>query len=284
MEPTEAQYRATTEYYARALEGHVYIGETLDAFMATLGARIQRLGRPPHILELGSHAGIITASLLEHWPEASISVSDDDEALIAMSRRRLGSDRVSYHSGRLRRLPHDLDFAISIARHHHLPHDYLGALRPLMAPETVYILADELCPEYCHDEHAARITAADVIHVVGGYVLTTHAEVDAFAKTGAIPEPARELERLRQRALWGWYRFVVDEAVERGYVDIAVGELQSTHDDLVTGSEAEHKFSPLIVERQFALAGFQLLSKRSIGPADEASRQSMFVYEFGLAR
>jgi hypothetical protein len=71
--------------------------------------------------------------------------------------------------------------------------------------------------------------------------------------------------------------------VERGYYDIAVGELQSTHDDLITGSDAEHKFSASIVERQFALAGFQLLSKRMVGPADDAARQSMFVYEFSVA-
>jgi len=284
MEPSNAEYLSTTAYYARAIEGHVYIRETLDAFMAILAGRIGRLTRPPRILELGSHAGIITALLLERWPDASLQISDDDDALVAMSRRRLGDHRVSYHSGSLESVEQDLDFAISVARHHHLPHDYLGNLRPLMTRETVYVLADELCPEYCHGPDAARIEEAEVIHVVGGYVLTTHAEVHAFKQTGAIPAPARDLERLRQRALWRWYRFVVDEAVERGYFDIAVGELQSTHDDLITGSDAEHKFSPLIVERQFALAGFQLLSKHSLGPADDAARQSMFVYEFSLAR
>jgi len=284
MEPSDADYLSTTEYYARAVEGHVYIRETLDAFLAILARRIGQLARPPRILELGSHAGIITASLLERWPDASVQISDDDAALVAMSRRRLGDPRISYDSGSLESVDRNLDLAISVARHHHLPHDYLGKLRPLMTRETVYVLADELCPEYCYGEHAARIAEAEVIHVVGGYVLTTHAEVSAFQLTGAIPATARELERLRQRALWRWYRFVVDEAVERGYFDIAVGELQSTHDDLITGSDAEHKFSPLIVERQFALAGFRLLSKLAIGPADDASRQSMFVYEFSLAR
>jgi hypothetical protein len=283
MQPTDAEYLSTTEYYARALEGHVYIRDTLDTFMAVLAGRVGRLARPPRILELGSHAGIITESLLERWPDASIVISDDDEALIAMSRRRLGQRQVTYHSGSLDALGHDFDFAISIARHHHLPHDYLGALRSVMSAEMVYVLADELCPEYCYGPYAARIAEAEVIHVVGGYVLTTRAEVTAFERTGAIPEVARELERLRQRSLWRWYRFVVDEAVERGYFDIAVGELKSTHDDLITGSDAEHKFSPLIVERQLALAGFRLLSKRSIGPADDVARQSMFVYELSLA-
>jgi hypothetical protein len=280
MDPTDAHYLATTEYYARALDGHVYLRETLDAFMAVLAGRAERLAHAPRILELGSHAGFITERLLKCWPDASILVSDDDEALVAMSRRRLGHGAVSYHSESLDSLDRDLDFAISVARHHHLPHDYLGALHAMMHPEMVYVLADELCPEYCDGRYGARIAEAEVIHVVGGYVLTTRAEVTAFERTGAIPEIARELEQIRRRALWRWYRFVVDEAVERGYFDIAVGELQSAHDDLITGSDAEHKFSPLIVERQLELAGFRLLSKRAIGPADDVSRQSLFVYEF----
>jgi hypothetical protein len=107
--------------------------------------------------------------------------------------------------------------------------------------------------------------------------------VKAFQQNGALAPSTLELERRRQIALWRWYRFVVDDAVNRGYVDVAVGELQSTHDDLITGSDAEHKFSPLIVERQFALAGFQRLSKTLIGPAEHPERQSMFVYEHGLA-
>ena len=70
--------------------------------------------------------------------------------------------------------------------------------------------------------------------------------------------------------------------MDRGYFDIAVAELQSTHDDLITGSDAEHKFGPMVVERQFALEGFRQISKQLIGPADDAERQSMFVYEYGL--
>jgi hypothetical protein len=152
-----------------------------------------------------------------------------------------------------------------------------------MKPESVYVLADELCPEYCEHAAAERLERAEVIHIVGGYVLTSRVDVEAFRNTGTIPDYAIEMERLRQRALWRWYRFVVDVAVDRGYFDVAVSELQSAHDDLITGSDAEHKFSPRIVEREFALAGFRSLSKRLIGPADLPEHQSMFVYEYGLA-
>jgi hypothetical protein len=283
MEPTEEQYKTVSDYYQRAVDGHVYIRETLDTFLEVLSKRVERLGSAPRILELGSHAGVVTASLLERWPGASILVSDEDPMLVAMSRRRLANCSITYHADGLACIAQTSDLVISVARHHHLPHGYLQELRRIMTTECVYVLADELCPEYCYGEHAMRITNAEVIHVVGGYILTTHAEVREFADTGTIPEIARELEALRQRALWRWYRFVVDEAVERGYFDIAVGELQSTHDDLITGSDAEHKFSPLIVERQFQLSGFQLLSKRLVGPVTDQERQSMFVYEFSLA-
>jgi hypothetical protein len=166
-----------------------------------------------------------------------------------------------------------------VARHHHLPHEYLQELGAVLPVGSWYIAADELCPEYCQGEHAERIARAELIHVEGGYVLTNERELRAYQQEGTVPDAAREMEELRRRALWRWYRYVVDEAVERGYFDIAVGELQSTHDDLITGSDAEHKLSPLIVERQFELAGFERVSKTLIGPADEPEHQSMFVYQ-----
>jgi hypothetical protein len=110
-------------------------------------------------------------------------------------------------------------------------------------------------------------------------VLTSTDDVAAHGRSGTLPLYATELERLRQTALWRWYRYVVDEAVERGYFDIAVGELQSARDDLVTGSDAEHKFSPLIVERQLALAGFEVQERHSVGPSDQPELCSMFVFE-----
>ena len=75
----------------------------------------------------------------------------------------------------------------------------------------------------------------------------------------------------------------MDRAVDLGYFDIAAAELQSACDDLVTGSDAEHKFGPAVVERELALAGFAQLSKRLIGPLDEPEHQSLFVYELGVS-
>lgn len=271
------------EYYRQVMDGHAYIRETFDVLLDMLGERIRRHDGPPRILELGCHAGVSTEWFLERWPDVQITIQDDHDDMIDMARERLAGKHVTYHVGPVESLPHEFDIVVSIARHHHLPHDYLGGVRKVMAPSGVYLLAEELCPEYCADEHAQRIARAEVLHIIGGHVLTSQAEVAAYEKDGTIPPHAAELERLRRRALWRWYRFVVDYAVEHDCWDIAVAELQSTHDDLITGSDAEHKFSPLIVDRQFTLAGFRQVAKRVVGPTDAPELQSMLVLAYELA-
>ena len=271
--------RAVTAYYDRAMEGHVYVRDTIDATMEAVGARVDRLGDRPRILELGCHAGVLTEEMLARWPRAGFVVHDDNDELVGVARRRLAGRQVRFHTGALATLAQPVDLVVSVARHHRLPNGYLAGLRHVMKPGAAYVLADELCPEYCAGAHAERIARAQAMHIVGGYVLTSDQELAAFKERGVVPPEAAEIERLRQRALWRWYRFVVDAAVERGYLDIAVSELRSTHDDLITDSAAEHKFSPLVIERQLALAGLRPVSKRSIGPADEPELQSMFVLE-----
>jgi SAM-dependent methyltransferase len=282
METVIDKRQQVNDWYRHMLDGHAYLRETIDALLDTLGARIRRFGRPPRILELGCHAGVSTEWILERWPEAEIIVQDEHDDLIEIARERVGSERVQFHVGPVESVTQPVDIVVSIARHHHLPHDYLAGVRKILAPGGVYVLAEELCPEYCAGEHAARVAQANVLHIVGGYVLTSDAEVEAYRAQGSLPAHVVDLENLRRRALWRWYRFVVDQAVERGQYGTAIAELKSTHDDLITGSEAEHKFSPLVVERQFALAGFQRLSKRPVGPPDDPERQSMVVYEFAL--
>ncbi len=105
------------------------------------------------------------------------------------------------------------------------------------------------------------------------------AEWDAYEAEGAVPAAAQEMERQRKQALWRWYRFVVDQAMAGAHYEVAVAELGSTRDDLITGSEAEHKMSPAIVERELALAGFVQRSRQAIGPRDDPTLQSFHVYE-----
>lgn len=282
MEATSETRQQVNDYYRRVMDGHAYIRETIDALLDVLGARVRRLPHPPRILELGCHAGVTTRWILERWPEAEIVVQDTREDLLAMAEERVGAGRVTLHAGPVETVRRPIDVVVSVARHHHLPHDYLSGVRGVLQSGGAYVLAEELCPEYCDAHHAARIARAEALHIVGGYVFTTQAEIEAYRALRTVPAHVLDLEERRRRALWRWYRFVVDHAVDRGYYDIAVEELRAAHDDLITGSDAEHKLSPLVVERQFALAGFELLSKRLVGPADDPERQSMVVYEYAL--
>ena len=269
------------EYYRRAVDGHIYIRETLESLFDTLGNQIARRGPKLRVLELGSHGGFLTEQLLQRWPELQICVSDENQDLIAIAQKRVSERAVTFDSRPLEAMTGSFDVVVSVARHHHLPHGYLNAVHRIMSADGVYVVADELCPEYCRSVDIERLRRAEGLYLSGGYVFTSSADRSAFEETGVVAAYARDLEDLRRRALWSWYRYVVDCAVERGYFDVAGGELQSARDDLVTGSKAEHKFSPVIVEREFELARFRLLSKRLVGPADDRARQGMFVYEFG---
>jgi SAM-dependent methyltransferase len=281
MQSVSDRRQQVNDWYRQMLDGHVHIRETIDLLLEALGTHLRNKERP-RVMELGCHAGISTEWLLERWPDAEIVVQDEHDDLIDMARDRVGSPRVEFHVGPPETVPRPVDFVVSIARHHHLPHDYLAGVRKIVKPGGVYLLAEELCPEYCFGEHATRISQADVLHIVGGYVFTSNADVESYRAGGPLPAHVVNLENLRRRALWSWYRFVVDHAVEHGYYGTAIAELKSTHDDLITGSDAEHKFSPLVVEQQFKLAGFKLLAKRPVGPSDHPERQAMVVYEFAL--
>lgn len=297
---TEEAGRRILAYYQRAVDGHVYLRETIETALAAVAAQVAAKTSAMagsskgvkqdrvRILEVGSHSGFLTEQLLARCPEAEIVVQEDEEHrhFVELARQRLGSAggrderAVTFHVGPLGSVPAPVDVVLSVARHHHLPHDYLGALGGVMKDDAIYVLADELCPEYCDAAHARRLREAPVLRIEGGYVLTSKEEIAAFGR-GEIPPAVADLERRRQAALWRWYRFVVDEATARGYFDIASSELRSASDDLVTGSRAEHKFSALIVEKELALAGFHQLSRRLVGDGPP-EHQSLFVYE--LAR
>ena len=154
----------------------------------------------------------------------------------------------------------------------------------MLRDDGVFVLADEFCPEYCTGEELARVATAPVIHLANGFVLTDEAEVAGPSRDRCLAgDSALRMEARRRQALWYWYRFVVDEAMRGDHVEVAVAELQSAHDDLVTGDEAEHKLAPSIVERQVALAGFRVLKKHVLGPPDDPRLQSLIAYELAPA-
>jgi hypothetical protein len=143
-------------------------------------------------------------------------------------------------------------------------------------------LGDEFCPDYCDTRDRERLAAADRIEIVNGLLLTSADEVGEHRRTGRTPEAALAMERRRQQALWRWYRYVVDYAMARDHVDVAVYELRAAHDDLITGSSEEHKLAAAIVERDLALRGFRQLTRQAFGPANEPEHLSFVIYELAV--
>lgn len=271
------------DIYELMRKGHPFIADTEAAVLEAMTRRREALRRPPRVLELGSGSGVLTQKLTERCPDAEIIAHEEMAEFAPLARERLAGRRVVFHSQPFRSWTEPVDIVLSGGTHHHMPHDYLAHVRTLLEPDGVYILGDELCPEYCHGEHAARLAQAEVLDFSSGYMLTARAEIDAYERDGTVPGHARELEDLRRVALWRWYRFVVDFAVERRQFEVAASELGSAREDLTTGSEFEHKFSAAVVERQLALAGLRPLVKQVIGEHEPPERQSFVVYEIGVA-
>jgi protein-L-isoaspartate O-methyltransferase len=261
--------------------GHPFLAETAAHIVETVCRNALALpaGRPVRVLEIGCASGILASQVAERLPAAQVTAFEELPELAALARRRLEGSGVALHTASLDRIEGPMDIVFSGGAHHHLPQSYLGDVRRLLGGRGVYVLGDELCPEYCHGALERRIATAEVVEIVNGYVLTRAAEVEAFARTGTVPPEAEEMERRRKQALWRWYRFVVDQAMAGGHYTVAIAELGSARDDLVSGSPAEHKMSPVIVEREVVLAGLEVRSRRVFGAVDDPSLQSFHVYE-----
>jgi SAM-dependent methyltransferase len=274
-------------YHAPDLEelmrrGHPYLAETAEAIVETVVRNALDLGRPghePRILEIGAASGILSSQIARRLPRAEIGAFEGlpDQALLA--RRRFEGTGVHLHTGTLEQIDGPVDVVFSGGAHHHLSPEYLGQVQRLLDGRGVYVLGDELCPEYCHGSLEERIRHAEFLRVLDGYVVTTAAEAEAYTQRGVVPDAAEQMERRRKQALWRWYRFVVDHAMAGGHYEVALAELASARDDLTSGSSAEHKRSPAIVEREVALAGFEVRSRRVFGAIDDPSLQSFHVYE-----
>lgn len=259
--------------------GHPYLADTADAVVEAVVRHARRLGRPARIFEIGCASGILASRVAQSLPEAKVVACEELPELAALARRRLEGTGVELYTDRFTGWERPADILFSGGAHHHLDASYLPHARRMITEGGVYVLGDELCPEYCHGALAERIARAETIRFAGGYVLTSATEWAAYERDGTVPAAAEQMERRRKQALWRWYRFVVDHAMAGGHYDVAVAELGSTRDDLVTGSPAEHKMSPAIVERELALAGFAVRSRRVIGPADDTALQSFHVFE-----
>ncbi|MGW9210542.1 class I SAM-dependent methyltransferase [Embleya sp. NPDC055664] len=260
--------------------GHPDITDGDRLIVDLVRRRAQTLGRPLTVMDVGSGSGVVSAMLAHSLPGHRVIANEVEPRLIAQARSRLAD----FAGGEVFDRPFQewkkpLDVVISWGSHHHLPNTYLDHVRTLLVDDGVLIIGDEFCPEYCDDNDAARVTTAEVIHLADGLVLTSHREVAAYRADGVVPQWSRDLEAKRRRALWHWYKFVVDYAMAKDNWTVVLAELQITRDDLTTSFDEEHKLSPLIVRRDLELNGFRPLSTNVIGnrPPD---LQSFYLYEF----
>ncbi|MER5766610.1 class I SAM-dependent methyltransferase [Streptomyces sp. NPDC001985] len=268
---------------AQMRDGHVDVRDGDDVIVGLVAARAASLGRNLDIIDVGTGSGFLCDLLADRLPHSRIVANEIEPVMVEQARGRL-KDRpnVEIFDKPFSEWSDAVDVIISWGTHHHMPHSYLEQSGALLREGGVLILGDEFAPEYCDERDAARIAAAPVVELRDGYVLTSAEDIAAHERSGALPEWSLALEDRRRRALWHWYKFVIDCAIKGSYWTIALAEMQIAMDDITTSFEEEHKISPLIVERELQLNGFTTLSKNVVGQRD-ASLQSFFVYEFAPA-
>ena len=236
---------------------------------------------PLRILELGSGSGYLVEMIRRQIPNARLVANEVEPALVKLARERFAGTDVRVFDGDFEDWTEPLDVLISWGAHHHFSsRTHLDHARRLLGRDGKLILGDEFCPDYLETSDRARLAAAELIYLAQGHLLTTHAEVDAFEKTGDLPAWTVALEKRRRGALWHWYKYVVDYALERDDDVVIQAELQIAADDLRTEFAGEHKIALPIVVRELELNGFRELQRHSLRA--EPDLASFFVLELGV--
>ncbi|WP_394835733.1 class I SAM-dependent methyltransferase [Pendulispora rubella] len=263
---------------ARMRTGHPHIAEG-DAYILERVREFGRSRRAPRVLNVGCGGGYLAWRIAQEIPEVQIIAQEDYAPALDELHTRLGGTRARVVTMPVEEWSEPVDMVIGWGAHHHMMPSYVERVREFLTEGGVFLLGDEFCPEYCNEADRRRIDRANIIAIVDGFVLTNAAELSEHARSGRVPDAARDMESRRQQALWRWYRYVVDYAMERHYIDIASYELNAAHNDLRTGSSEEHKVSASIVERDLALRGFRQRSRHALGPVDEPEHRSFVLYE-----
>jgi SAM-dependent methyltransferase len=284
---------ATDTIYARADYASVDVGAQMrlghpdiaegDALIVERVARFARSADSPiRVLEVGSGSGYLIELLSRAVPNAELVANEVEPALAAQARRRFDGTRVQVFDRSFEEWDKPLDVLISWGAHHHLTSpSHLAHAAKLLSRGGLFLLGDEFCPDYLDAEDSARVASAEVIFTAQGHLLTTRAEVADFRATGEIPEWSKRLERRRRRALWHWYKFVVDYAMDKGDDVVVEAELRIAADDLNTAFADEHKISAVIVRRDLALHGFVERAYHAL--REEQALASMAVLELTAA-
>ena len=268
------------DYLEQARVGHPQLADE-DAYIIELvKRRAGELQRPLRVFSLHGRTGVFAGKLFAALPEIELVVQERHATAVKQLNARFANTSVKVFPKAFEEWNEPVDVLISKGIHHHVPRGYLDHVQKLLGPEGILILSDEFCPEYCFDHYAERIANAKQLYLAGGYVLTTDEEIAAYEKDGEIAPIAQQMELARQKTLWTWYKYVVDYAMERNCLNVAVEELRAAEEDLQTKNSFEHKLSPMIVERELELHGYVQRSKYCVAPDEPIKYQSFFVYEY----
>jgi SAM-dependent methyltransferase len=258
--------------------GHPDIAQGDEYIVAAVAELKQRLGRRLRIIDVGSGSGDLSLLIADKLPDCTVIANDIAEKPLEQARRKLAQ----FSHASVERQPFEewngtADVVISWGSHHHLSHDYLEHVRKALAPDGLFIVGDEFCPEYLTEADQRRLAEADEIIIADGYIFDSGRDAAEYASTGTPPPWTVGLELRRRKALWTWYKFVGDYAVERDAWPVLITELAIARDDLITEFTGEHKTSPYLLERELELNGFAILDKTLVGER-ELSLRSFVIY------
>jgi tRNA (cmo5U34)-methyltransferase len=145
---------ATAAFSAHASEYTALRRRLVPAFDAFYGAVIDTLGlldRPPRrVLDLGAGTGLLSALVVEWFPDARIDLLDGSEPMLREARDRLGDGAADVHVADMsQQLPSGpYDAVVSALAIHHLEDAdkrvLLGGVRDRLRPGGVFVNADQV--------------------------------------------------------------------------------------------------------------------------------------------
>jgi SAM-dependent methyltransferase len=256
--------------------GHPDIDEGDRHIVKVIKDLRRSLNRPLRIIDVGSGSGGLSLMLARELPDSQVIANEIAAAPAAQARAKLAPfPRASVFERPFAEWNEKVDVVVSWGSHHHLSHDYLDHVRKVLSKDGLFLVGDELCPEYFTQHDRDRVNASEKLVIQDGYLFDNERDLELYRRNGTIPAWSRGLEEGRRRALWTWYKFVGDYALAKGAWDVLISELQIAQDDLITEFAGEHKTSSHLLEREIKLAGFNVTERMTIG--DRAPELQSFV-------
>jgi cyclopropane fatty-acyl-phospholipid synthase-like methyltransferase len=258
--------------------GHPDITEGDERIVAAIRKLHADRGTPLRIIDVGSGSGDLSLLLARELPDCEVIANDTAPNPSAQAADKLAPfPRSSVFDKPFEDWHQQVDVVISWGSHHHLAHDYLDHVRSILSDGGLFIVGDEFCPEYFSAADKKRLAKATQITLVDGYIFDSAEDVSTYKATGQLGEWNLRMEQARREALWTWYKFVGDYAVQNDAWPVLIAELGIARDDLITDFDEEHKTSPYLLERELELNGFNVAEKVVIGDR-EPTLQSFVIY------